>query len=63
MKDLVALSDEVTLPREQALWVRAAEEIGADEEKDHVVEMVRHHWVGAAVPVAAVDAVNHRAYV
>ncbi|KAF3839946.1 hypothetical protein F7725_018663 [Dissostichus mawsoni] len=24
--------------------------------------MVRHNWVGAALPVAAVDAVNHRAY-
>lgn len=30
VKELVALPDEVTLPREQALWVRAAEEIGAD---------------------------------
>lgn len=30
MEELVALPDEVTLPREQTLWVRAAEEIGAD---------------------------------
>jgi len=30
VEDLVALADEVTLPREQTLRVRAAEEIGAD---------------------------------
>lgn len=30
VKDLVALPDEITPPREQTLWVRAAEEIGAD---------------------------------
>lgn len=30
VKDLVALPDKVTLPREQTLWVRAAEEIGAN---------------------------------
>lgn len=63
VKDLVALPDEVTHPREQALRVRAAEEVGADQEKDHVVEMVRHHGVGAALLVAGVDTVNHGAYV
>lgn len=30
VKELVALPDEVTPPREQTLWVRAAEEIRAD---------------------------------
>lgn len=63
VKDLVALPDEVTPPREETLWVRAAEEIGADKEKDHVVEMVRHHRVRAALLVAAVDAVSNGAYV
>ena len=30
VKELVALPDEVTPPREPTLWVRTAEEIGAD---------------------------------
>lgn len=30
VKYLVALPDEVTLPREQTLWVRAGEEVGAN---------------------------------
>lgn len=63
VKDLVALANEVALPREQALWVRAAEEVGADQEKDHMVHVVHHHGVGAALSVAAVNAVHHRAYV
>lgn len=63
VKELVALPDEVAPPGEQALRVRAAEEVGADEEEEHVVEMVNHHRVGAAVLVAPVDAVDDGAYV
>lgn len=61
VEELVALPDEVAPPGEQALRVRAAEEVGPDEEEEHVVEMVGHHRVGAAVLVAAEDAVDHGA--
>ena len=63
VKELVALADEVAPPGEQALRVRAAEEVGPDEEEEHVVEVVGHHRVRAAVLVAPEDAVDHGAYV